>query len=96
MKHSENKFVENVVSASRTLYSQINTEWCEPEKDVLSKRTDFSPKCGDGYLAGNRQDGFGNFEGGTSMVTDKTAKVEHITGHSFFEISFLQWLQSVK
>jgi len=58
--------------------------------DVLSKRTDFSPKCGDGYLAGNRQDGFGNFEGGTSMVTDKTAKVEHITGHSFFEISFLQ------
>ena len=61
-----------------------------PLIDVLSKRTDFSPKCGDGYLAGNRQDGFGNFEGGTSMVTDKTAKVEHITGHSFFEISFLQ------
>ena len=74
----------------------MSDKWCKPKKDVLSKRTDFSPKCGDGYLAGNRQDGFGNFEGWTSMVTDKTAKVEHVCGHSFFEISFLQWLKLLK
>ena len=53
--------------------------------DVLGRRDDFWPFCGDGFKAGTKWNG-DHCEGGTSISCDQNAKIEHVTGDPFLKI----------